>query len=555
MTATKLLFRRLPMLFVSLGLLLLLFALTTVKANAVEVETEDGFTVDRSRSYNGYTVSLTGYTGSSSDVTLPATATIGGTEYTITTLAGAFKENTAITSVAIPEGYTNIEASALSGCAGLKSVSLPASMTSIGSNAFENCTSLTHVTFASGGTDTLGVMNAAFANCTSLQSIEFPANLSGFANDANVLYGCTALTAVTVAEGNETFFSVDGLLYEKTGDATATLVSYPFGKTDAVLSIPETVENGSTTYSVTALGAHLFRKNATLKEVTVPASVTEFKLFCFDGCSGLTKLKLNCETAPTLGTYAFTGLPSGSVIEVANDAVAAALEPKDYYTYYTSGNTTVKVASTPAKEVSAALSLEAASALTEDGKVQFDLYLDSASYVSTLTLKLTFDARQVSEGTLTVAESQFDTGHPVWSAEGDTLSVTLMLNQLGNKEGLSCEEKTLIASIALPLNEGVTGRVSATMSDPVVTGITDVDQDAANGTATLTNTSAAYYIASYDVNGDGRVTQLDITEAQRYYQATSTDENWNTEKKADVNGDNVVNLEDLIAIFRTILAV
>ena len=50
------------------------------------------------------------------------------------------------------------------------------------------------------------------------------------------------------------------------------------------------------------------------------------------------------------------------------------------------------------------------------------------------------------------------------------------------------------------------------------------------------------------------MTQLDITEAQRYYQATSADENWSTVKSADVNGDNVVNLEDLIAIFRTILA-
>lgn len=553
MTATKLLFRRLPMLFVSLGLLLFLFALTTVKANAVV--TDDGFTVDRSYAYGEYTVKLTGYTGSSSDVTLPATATIGGTDYTITTLADAFKGNTAITSVTIPEGYTDIEASALSGCTGLKSVSLPASMTSIGSEAFENCTSLTDVTFASGGTGTLRIMNAAFANCTSLQSIEFPANLSGFANDSNVLYGCTALTAVTVAKGNETFFSADGLLYKKTGDATATLVSYPFGKTDTVLSIPETVENGGTAYSVTALGAHLFRSNATLKEVTVPASVTEFNRFCFNGCSNLMKLKLNCETAPTLGNYAFTELPTGSVIEVANDTVAAALEPKDYYTYYTSGNTTVvKAAPTPAKEVRAALSLEAASALTEDGKVQFDLYLDSASYVSTLTLKLTFDARQVSEGTLTAAEDQFESGYPVWSKEGDTLSVTLMLNQLGDKAGLSCEEKTLIASIALPLNEGVTGRVSATMSDPVVTGITDVDQAAEDGTATLTNPSAAYYIASYDVNGDGKVTQLDITEAQRYYQATSADENWSTVKSADVNGDNVVNLEDLIAIFRTILA-
>ena len=33
---------------------------------------------------------------------------------------------------------------------------------------------------------------------------------------------------------------------------------------------------------------------------------------------------------------------------------------------------------------------------------------------------------------------------------------------------------------------------------------------------------------TYDLNGDGKIDQLDITVAQAYYRAQSTDSDWNT---------------------------
>ena len=55
-----------------------------------------------------------------------------------------------------------------------------------------------------------------------------------------------------------------------------------------------------------------------------------------------------------------------------------------------------------------------------------------------------------------------------------------------------------------------------------------------------------------DLNEDGVVDLLDVTEAQKYYRASSSDENWESEKKADLNNDGVVDVQDLVEIYNTI---
>lgn len=55
---------------------------------------------------------------------------------------------------------------------------------------------------------------------------------------------------------------------------------------------------------------------------------------------------------------------------------------------------------------------------------------------------------------------------------------------------------------------------------------------------------------SYDVNKDGTVDQLDITTCQRWYQARSGDSDWSNASVCDVNSDNKVDIEDMIAILQ-----
>ena len=80
-------------------------------------------------------------------------------------------------------------------------------------------------------------------------------------------------------------------------------------------------------------------------------------------------------------------------------------------------------------------------------------------------------------------------------------------------------------------------------------GINTEDDSLMTGTVTVNGSPASNRIANYDVYADGKINILDITEAQRFYQATSTGSDWATAHKADVNADNKVDIQDLIDIF------
>ena len=55
---------------------------------------------------------------------------------------------------------------------------------------------------------------------------------------------------------------------------------------------------------------------------------------------------------------------------------------------------------------------------------------------------------------------------------------------------------------------------------------------------------------SYDVNKDGTVDQLDITTCQRWYMVDFKDTDWSNASVCDVNSDNKVDIEDMIAILQ-----
>lgn len=54
---------------------------------------------------------------------------------------------------------------------------------------------------------------------------------------------------------------------------------------------------------------------------------------------------------------------------------------------------------------------------------------------------------------------------------------------------------------------------------------------------------------SYDVNGDGTVDLLDITQAQLYYRSDRNSTNWSLAEKCDFNGDGCIDIEDYMAIW------
>jgi PKD repeat protein len=119
---------------------------------------------------DGTSVTITGYSGPDSDVTIPGE--IDGLPVTAIG-ASACKAQTNLTSVVIPDNVTSIGAKAFYGCSGLTSVTIPGSVTSIGASVFYGCTAFTSVTIP-GSVTSIGA--SAFNSCTNLTVMMFDGN-------------------------------------------------------------------------------------------------------------------------------------------------------------------------------------------------------------------------------------------------------------------------------------------------------------------------------------------------------------------------------------------
>ena len=108
------------------------------------------------------TIEIRGYKGEGPDAEIPSKI---GTK-TVTAIAeNAFKGNTVLKSMTIPEGITRINAFALSKCSALTNVAIPDSVTTVGEYAFKDCKSLTTIAIPDSVT---AIGEWAFVNCKQL---------------------------------------------------------------------------------------------------------------------------------------------------------------------------------------------------------------------------------------------------------------------------------------------------------------------------------------------------------------------------------------------------
>ena len=543
---------RLAMVFIAAVVVMLL---TAPKAGAWDAKTDDGFTISKTYKYSRWSdVTVTGYSGSSNDITLPTTVSYGSENYTVTCVGTNafknFKNSNVALKVTIPDTYDTIDTEAFQYCKGLSEITSPGSMKSIGYHAFDGCTGLSSVTFSE-GTAALQFGAKPFMNCTALTSLTIPARTTSVSS--GIVEGCANLKTLSVEEGSTAFYSQNNSLYALENDSYS-LISYAPGSEATSFAIPDTV-NGK---PVTKIGNSAFQNNAVLQSVTVPASVTYFDSSCFNGCSALAKVSLGTTEVPTLKSGCFTSLPAGSVIEVANEDVKNAFESTDKYTtYYTADNTTVQVkGSEPEVEATPAASLTVKGAGVKDGYSYYTVKLDRAANLSTMIVNLSFDASQVSKDAqtegkkdayATLKNNSFRLQTQTWKEENGKVKVSLLLTPADVTTAVTTDTASSLLLLALPVKTGVTGNIAMTVDSATCGGV--VSGTTTEGTVTVNGSPASNRVTSYDVYADGKIDILDITEAQRFYQATSTGSDWATAQKADVNGDDKVDIQDLIDIF------
>lgn len=213
------------------------------------------------------------------------------------------------------------------------------------------------------------IIQYSFFDCTGITSITLPSTINAVTEN-NPFRDCSNLENIFVDEGNTTYCSIDGVLYNS---KSKTIVAYPEGKTDDTFIVP------TDALHIAAFAFH----NCLVKNVVLTDSIKDIDYNAFDGCKNLTSItmpKSNCE----IGTYAFNNceklesivLPAGlTVIEQSSFSGCKALKSVNI------PDTVTKISSNAFSICSSLASIDLPDGLEEIGKYAFS-YCKSIKSIS-----------------------------------------------------------------------------------------------------------------------------------------------------------------------------
>ena len=292
-------------------------------------------------------IDISYYSGTAKNLVIPAKAVVGGKEY-----------RTAVSyNLLYPGGYNNLPdtVEALSfesgvkitesnrlvqNCNKLKSIDLRGCDTSDVTYSFSianNCPNLQTINMS--GLDLSGVSYCGvYSGCPMVRTMVTPRYLSpsvssyltdgdwrtkgkdGWSTEKySFIKDVPADTAIykydAVVRKNSRFTKA-GITYKVNADLRSVKVVKITGK-KAV--IPDTVVYNGVRCSVTAIGRKASVGNKTLRTLTIGAAVKTIGNNAFDGCTGLTKIKVNSGVISKVGSNAFRKVPSKAKLTVPAD--------------------------------------------------------------------------------------------------------------------------------------------------------------------------------------------------------------------------------------------
>ena len=170
----------------------------------------------------------------------------------------------------IPDSVTVIAGGSFLGGTRLTGFTMPNSVASIGNNAFKSCSSLTNATI---GNSVTNIGNNAFSSCSNLTSVTIGNSVIGI--EYSAFYHCTSLTNIMIP--NSVIFIGNG-----TFNGCSNLISATIGN------------------SVTSIGTNAFNSCSSLTRVTIGNSVTSIGDWAFMHCISLAGIYFQ-GNAPDIG--------------------------------------------------------------------------------------------------------------------------------------------------------------------------------------------------------------------------------------------------------------
>ncbi|GMI22657.1 hypothetical protein TeGR_g12571 [Tetraparma gracilis] len=219
----------------------------------------------------------------------------------------AFEGCTALLTVELHDGVTEIGEAAFQDCSSLTELKIPASVSKLGNEIFKGCTALRTVELHDGVTE---IGAAAFQDCRSLTELKIPASVSKLGNE--IFKGCTALRTVELHDGvteiGTVFQNCSSLTELKIPASVSKLSSRMFAGCTALRTVE--LHDG-----VTEIGEAAFSNCSSLTELKIPASVSKLSSWTFMGCAALRTVELH-DGVTEIGEAAFLNCRSLTELKI-----------------------------------------------------------------------------------------------------------------------------------------------------------------------------------------------------------------------------------------------
>lgn len=218
--------------------------------------------------------------------------------------------------------------------------------------------------------------------------------------------------------------------------------------------------------------------------------------------------------------------------------------------YDLTGGTVVDPEPTEPEEEPVLASIQAPASIQPDAELPVDFQLEKLKRVATVSFVFERDAA-LTGGTAEGKNGFTALGDIRWNGNKGILMLSYLQN--GTRGGsLTQAALTDVSRVVFKATAENGTNLGIKLTGVTVTGFDESGQ-AVTLLSNIKTPSLSIAVRegnSYDVNKDGTVDQLDITTCRRWYRADSNDSDWSNASVCDVNGDNKVDIQDLIDILQ-----
>lgn len=212
----------------------------------------------------------------------------------MTELGEAALSYTALSEFEFPEGVNSVEPYVLSGT-DITSIVIPDRFTEIGDYAFLNCTQLKNITLSKNLTD---IGTRAFAY-TALTQVDLPDGLETLGDSA--FYDCNELTSVTMTDSVQVMEK--GVFSDCDNLRSVVLSDYITEIGHQTFSLCKKLESVNIPASLKTIGNDAFQYCESLRSVTLPEGVERIGSLAFRGCGALEAVVLPASVKEISGGY------------------------------------------------------------------------------------------------------------------------------------------------------------------------------------------------------------------------------------------------------------